>query len=335
MIGGSDSPCSTNVTRMTVKLIRMISDRKGKGAPEPVVSGSAKAAAKVTMPRMPVQEMRNSPFHGGMGSRARKEALSHRGIRAARGTQRNRTTIAVALTMRPANRTEPYCPAGTASRRAPSCRPIKIKITPLRIKITSSHTARACRRVAGATAPLKYWRIVIPPATQANTADAWTDSAMTQAIYGTSSVTPICVYPSSVAQSAQRVSQAAPMPIASAASAANTKLRTVPPNRNEPLTTAPTAARYNTRAVASLTRLSPSRMVTTRRGIRRRFPTAVADTASGGETMAPRAMASAQPMPGNRTCATAATPPVVASTSPTARREIGLRFCRNSRNEVK
>ena len=60
MIGGSDGPCSTNVE----------DDRKadqddlrpeGKRRTGAVVNGSAKAAAKVTMPRMPVQEMKTAP----------------------------------------------------------------------------------------------------------------------------------------------------------------------------------------------------------------------------------------------------------------------------------
>jgi hypothetical protein len=62
---------------------------------------------------------------------------------------------------------------------------------------------------------------------------------------------------------------------------------------------------------------------------------AVADTASGGETIAPSAIASAQPIPGRNVCAATATPAVVAKTNPIARREIGRRFRRNSRTEVK
>src|SRR5256885_4953615 len=50
-----------------------------------------------------------------------------------------------------------------------------------------------------------------------------------------------------------------------------------------PLIAAITAARYRMSAVASFTRLSPSRIVTARRGRPNRFATAVADTASGGE----------------------------------------------------
>jgi len=55
-----------------------------------------------------------------------------------------------------------------------------------------------------------------------------------------------------------------------------------------------------TRAVASFTRLSPSRIVTMRRGTPTRWKIAVAATASGGATIAPRAKAPAQPSAGTK-----------------------------------
>ncbi len=57
---------------------------------------------------------------------------------------------------------------------------------------------------------------------------------------------------------------------------------------NEPVTTAATAKRYATSAVASLTRLSPSKIVTIRRGTFSRSAIAVAAIASGGEMIAPK-----------------------------------------------
>ena len=54
-----------------------------------------------------------------------------------------------------------------------------------------------------------------------------------------------------------------------------------------------TARRYTIRADASLMRLSPSRIVTMRRGTPRRRKIAVAATASGGATIAPRVTAAA------------------------------------------
>lgn len=62
---------------------------------------------------------------------------------------------------------------------------------------------------------------------------------------------------------------------------------------------------------------------------------AVAATASGGETIAPSTSATGQLNPGMTIRATAATPAVVASTSPTARSMIGRRFATKSRSEVK
>ena len=154
MIGGNERPCRTKVARITVKLIRIISERNGNGTPVLVATGSANAAARVTIPRMPVHEIRNRADHGGIGSRARKVGLNHLGMRAANGTHRKRTRIAVALTQAPAMSTGPNRPGATESRNEPYCRPIRIKITPFKIKIRRSHTARACNLVAGDTAPL-------------------------------------------------------------------------------------------------------------------------------------------------------------------------------------
>ncbi len=70
-------------------------------------------------------------------------------------------------------------------------------------------------------------------------------------------------------------------------------------------------------------------------GIRSCRNTAPAATASGGDTIAPRATAAAQLMPGTAACATSATTAVVTSTSPIASSEIGRRFARKSRSEVK
>src|SRR5437879_12363468 len=67
-------------------------------------------------------------------------------------------------------------------------------------------------------------------------------------------------------------------------------------NENVPVTTAATATRYATIAAASFTMLSPSRIVTRRRGSGRRLRQDVAAATSGGDTTAPRANADA---PGN------------------------------------
>src|ERR1700752_2556246 len=81
---------------------------------------------------------------------------------------------------------------------------------------------------------------------------------------------------------------------------------------------------YAVNAVASLSRLSPPSKVITRRGRPRRRPTAVADTASGGATIAPRVSAAATVSSGTVLYATTPTANVVASGRPTASIPIGL-----------
>ena len=82
-------------------------------------------------------------------------------------------------------------------------------------------------------------------------------------------------------------------------------------------------------------RLSPSRMVTIRRGTLSRCAIAVAATASVGETIAPSTNAVPQLIPPMAAWATTATVTIVASTSPIASRDIGRRFARMSRSDEK
>ena len=64
------------------------------------------------------------------------------------------------------------------------------------------------------------------------------------------------------------------------------------------------------------------------------FEHAVAATASGGETIAPKAKAAAHGKPGTKAWAIQPTANVVIKTKPMARRRIGRRFWRKSRQEV-
>ena len=75
--------------------------------------------------------------------------------------------------------------------------------------------------------------------------------------------------------------------------------------------------------------------MTTRRGTPSARTTAVAETASGGETIAPSAIAAGHDRPGISQRAHTATAAVVASTSPTASSVIGRALARKSRSEVK
>ena len=91
-------------------------------------------------------------------------------------------------------------------------------------------------------------------------------------------------------------------------------------------------ARLNTvSATASLIRLSPSRMVTTRCGAPSLVSTEVAATASVGATAAAKATAGAHPTPGRTSRVTAATAAMVAAVAPKASPVIGTAFSRLSR----
>ena len=84
------------------------------------------------------------------------------------------------------------------------------------------------------------------------------------------------------------------MPISTPPPAVTTSARLMSQKPTAVPSARPAATRTSTSAVASLSRLSPSRMVTTRRGSPIRRAIAVADTASGGATTAPSATQAAQ-----------------------------------------
>ena len=71
-----------------------------------------------------------------------------------------------------------------------------------------------------------------------------------------------------------------------------------------------------------------------RRGNRNRRSTAVAATASGGETMAPSAKQTAQGAPGTSHLSASPTASVVVATRPIASSRIGRSFARKSRHDV-
>lgn len=116
--------------------------------------------------------------------------------------------------------------------------------------------------------------------------------------------------------------------------ASSTKLPAASTQLNVPVMAAATAKRNNTIPVASLTRLSPSSSTTIRRGSRSPASTALAATASGGDTMAPSAKHAAQGKPGTTRCATTPTTSVVNATAPTASCTMIRRLARKSRQAV-
>ena len=86
-------------------------------------------------------------------------------------------------------------------------------------------------------------------------------------------------------------------PMARPPTATTTNSTPAEPTENAAVPAATTAVRYTISADASLTRLSPSRIVTIRRGTPSRRKMAVAATASGGATIAPSATAAAIGIP--------------------------------------
>ena len=104
----------------------------------------------------------------------------------------------------------------------------------------------------------------------------------------------------------------------------------ISPPDTVPAAAAASATRRSVSPVPSLTRLSPSRIVTTRRGRETRRAMLATATASVGDRMAPRAKAMARGKPGTNAVATAPTTTEETTTSPTARAKIGRRNRRKS-----
>src|SRR3954454_15675655 len=106
------------------------------------------------------------------------------------------------------------------------------------------------------------------------------------------------------------------------------------PSTVTPPPTAAIATRSAVSAVATLSSLPPDRTVIILRGSPSSRPTAVAATASGGATIAPRANPAASGRPGTSAHATKPTAAVVASTSPTDSRVIDRSSLRKPRTEL-
>ena len=177
------------------------------------------------------------------------------------------------------------------------------------------------------------WPSSRPATTTAITPEACTFSAEMYAANGTTSEMPTSRSGSVTRLRSQATTMKNAMPMIRPPPAARTKSTPT----SSAVTLAPAAAmavRRATRAVASLSSDSPSRIVTTRRGRPIRRPTAVAATASGGATTAPMAIAAGQPIPGSIACTSRPTPADVKMTRPTESSRIGRRLALKSTSEV-
>src|SRR6476660_5976158 len=112
------------------------------------------------------------------------------------------------------------------------------------------------------------------------------------------------------------VSAPSATPTATPPTAASANVDNPPPQVAATPMARPSDTLYAVSAVASLSRLSPPSSVMTRRGSPSLRPTAVADTASGGATIAPSVSAAATVNSGTILYATKPTANVVASGRP-------------------
>ena len=174
------------------------------------------------------------------------------------------------------------------------------------------------------------WPSRRPATTTAITPLAWISSAATYAANGVMNDRPLSSKGSVSRRRTLPTTTNTTSPTSTPPPAATTKSRA----RTWYATVLARAVRSATSAVASLSRDSPSRIVTIRRGRPIRRPIAVAATASGGATTAPIANESPQDRSGTSQCATTPTPRVVATTRPTDSSRIGRRLALKSTSEV-
>ena len=124
------------------------------------------------------------------------------------------------------------------------------------------------------------------------------------------------------------------MPITIPITITNTKLMAAALKTKVPVSTAANANLKTTKLDASFMRLSPSTMVMKRLGTLMVFKIALADTASGGETMPPNKKPVARVKPGIRAADTKATTQEVRITTGKAKLLITRRHFQKSFQEV-
>jgi hypothetical protein len=98
--------------------------------------------------------------------------------------------------------------------------------------------------------------------------------------------------------------------------------------------TAPTAIVNSVSAVASLTRLSPVRIVVTRRGSPSSSPCETVVMVSGGASTEPSTNAAARPIEGSSQDDSTPSAPAVSTTRRTPRLTMALRFWPNALNDA-
>ena len=177
------------------------------------------------------------------------------------------------------------------------------------------------------------WPRSRPATTTAMTPDAWISSAAMKVPKGTTNEIAVSSTGSVISLRSLATTTKTTKPTAAPPTDA-TRNSTPTWKASTPTDVAAMAVRSATRAVASLSSDSPSRIVTIRRGSPILRATAVAATASGGATTAPIANDTGHEMPGISACTIAPTPRVVNTTRPTESSRMARRLALKSTREV-
>ena len=295
-----------------------------------VAAGSTNAAARVTTPRMPAHD--TTVVSRGVSASGSSRSRS---IAAVAKTQAKRMTTTAANTPRAPRpmRVALRSLLPTADTMGRISRPISRNTTPSSRNVMVDQLDWANRRAGADCSRSALWPRMSPAMTTASTPDAWISSASRYAANGVTSEMAVRVTVSATWAWTLAMTRATSRPTPRPPTTEMAKSRVISIAVMWPSMAVVAAVRH-TRAVASLTRLSPSSTVTTRLGRPTRRAMVVAATASGGATTAPMASAAAAEM-GSSQAATAPTPSVVAMTNPTDRDPMTGSLLRKSMSEVR
>src|SRR6266545_180095 len=330
-IQGRVTPCSTSVPTITEKASQTNSDR-GYSAPPGRLAGSASAAASVTTPRIPAQEISVGTRSGGAGSRARTRGASRtRYVAGYSHTNRLTTTTPSVTTVA---MTAVRHGVFSSSRMPRNWSPTRRNTAPSRRNLTIRQNASICSRDRADISDGYLCPRYSPATTTATTPEACTASADAYTTNGASSDTELSSNGLVIFRWIFARTRPPSAPMSTPPTEARSAFSAMSSTDSVWPIAAATATRKMTSAVASLIRLSPSRIETIRRGSPIRRATAVAATASGGATIAPSAKQAASGTFGSSPCITNATQVAVKRTSPTANSRIGRRLNRNAGTEV-
>ena len=147
MSSGSVVPCNNKVPTTTTKVRNKIASRAGNCDPSSTVSGMAKAAARLTTPRIPAHDTTNTAPGCGDGSRSRIRGNS-RAPYVAPNTQTMRIAMVAANTAAAAQQIAAVDRSPRPSMTCGSWSPMSRNTNDSRMASIERQTAVSCRRVA-------------------------------------------------------------------------------------------------------------------------------------------------------------------------------------------